>query len=97
MCCPLFPIKTSRSSRSPSLVELACSSRILLSGLLLISAQIAAETSNRGDQCVPDKLMPLVYDELRRLAHQYMRREKPGQTLSIASATTHVIQTCYEE
>ncbi len=26
-------------------------------------------------------LMPLVYDELRRLADRYMRRERPGQTL----------------
>jgi hypothetical protein len=25
--------------------------------------------------------MPVVYEELRRLAHHYMRRERPGQTL----------------
>ena len=29
-----------------------------------------------GDQSVPDKLMPLVYEELRRLAHRYMGRER---------------------
>jgi RNA polymerase sigma factor (TIGR02999 family) len=29
----------------------------------------------------PDALMPLVYDELRRLAAGYMRRERPGQTI----------------
>src|SRR5438876_5644216 len=28
-----------------------------------------------------DELTPLVYDELRRLAAAYMRRERPGQTL----------------
>jgi RNA polymerase sigma factor (TIGR02999 family) len=28
-----------------------------------------------------DALTPLVYDELRRLAAAYMRRERPGQTL----------------
>src|SRR5881275_1550932 len=28
-----------------------------------------------------DRLAPLVYDELRRLAAAYMRRERPGQTL----------------
>src|SRR5215470_14501087 len=28
-----------------------------------------------------DALAPLVYDELRRLAGAYMRRERPGQTL----------------
>ncbi|HEX8845825.1 MAG TPA: sigma-70 family RNA polymerase sigma factor [Pyrinomonadaceae bacterium] len=34
-----------------------------------------------GDNSAPDKLMPLVYDELRRLAHQYLRHERPGHTL----------------
>jgi RNA polymerase sigma factor (TIGR02999 family) len=29
----------------------------------------------------PISLMPLVYDELRRIAAGYMRRERPGQTL----------------
>jgi ECF sigma factor len=43
------------------------------------------EDWSSGDQSVPDKLMPLVYDEMRRLAHQYMRREKPGHTLQTAA------------
>jgi RNA polymerase sigma factor (TIGR02999 family) len=34
-----------------------------------------------GDKAALDRLMPLVYDELHRLAHQYMRRERPGRTL----------------
>ncbi len=38
-----------------------------------------------GDESVPEKLMPLVYEELRRLAHQYMRREKPGHTLQTSA------------
>src|SRR5258705_12981274 len=29
----------------------------------------------------PDSLMPVVYDELRRIAAGYIRRERPGQTL----------------
>lgn len=33
-------------------------------------------------------LAPLVYDELRRLARAYMRRERPGQTLD-ATALVH--------
>ena len=28
-----------------------------------------------------DSLLPIVYDELRRLAANYLRRERPGQTL----------------
>ena len=34
-----------------------------------------------GDKAAFDKLIPLVYEELRRMAHQYMRRERPGNTL----------------
>jgi RNA polymerase sigma factor (TIGR02999 family) len=36
----------------------------------------------------PDELAQLVYDELRRLAGGYMRRERPGQTLQ-ATALVH--------
>src|SRR5256885_332557 len=35
-----------------------------------------------------EALAPLVYDELRRLAAAYMRRERPGQTLQ-ATALVH--------
>jgi RNA polymerase sigma-70 factor (ECF subfamily) len=34
-----------------------------------------------GDQAALDKLVPLVYEELHRLAHRYIRRERPGNTL----------------
>jgi len=34
-----------------------------------------------GEPGASDDLLPLVYDELRRLAGQRMAREKPGQTL----------------
>src|SRR6059036_3894874 len=35
----------------------------------------------QGDTKAADELLPLVYDELRRLAAQKMTREAPGQTL----------------
>src|SRR6476659_10583614 len=35
-----------------------------------------------------EELAPLVYDELRRIAAAYMRRERPGQTLQ-ATALVH--------
>jgi RNA polymerase sigma factor (TIGR02999 family) len=44
-----------------------------------------------GDQSALDKLMPLVYDELHRLAHHYMSRERPGHTLQ----TTALIHEAY--
>src|SRR5436853_7113264 len=34
-----------------------------------------------GDPRAADQLIPLVYDELRKLAAQRMANEKPGQTL----------------
>lgn len=34
-----------------------------------------------GDQQARDQLMPLVYSELRRLARNYLRKERPGHTL----------------
>ena len=36
---------------------------------------------NSGDEAALQELMPLVYDELRKLAHHYIRRERPGHTL----------------
>ena len=34
-----------------------------------------------GDREAPAKLMPLVYEELRQLARQYLQRERPDHTL----------------
>jgi RNA polymerase sigma factor (TIGR02999 family) len=44
--------------------------------------------SSRGDRSALDKLTPLVYRELRRIAHNQMRRERPGATLQ-ATALVH--------
>src|SRR6516162_7458625 len=41
-----------------------------------------------GDPHAAEKLLPLVYDGLRKLAAQKMAREKPGQTLQ-ATALVH--------
>jgi RNA polymerase sigma factor (TIGR02999 family) len=37
-----------------------------------------------GDETALDRLMPLVYDEMRRMAHRYMRRERAAHTLHSA-------------
>ncbi len=44
-----------------------------------------------GDRGALDKLMPLVYGELRRIAHRYMLREHAGHTLQ----TTAVVNEAY--
>src|SRR5262245_1029237 len=41
-----------------------------------------------GDSAEADKLLPLVYDELRKLAAARLAHEKPGQTLH-ATALVH--------
>ncbi len=43
---------------------------------------------NHGDPAALERLMPLVYDELRRVARRSMRYERPDHTLS-ASALVH--------
>jgi len=44
-----------------------------------------------GDQTALDKLMPLVYEELRRMAKRHMDRQNPGHTLQ----TTALIHEAY--
>lgn len=43
---------------------------------------------SKGDSAALEALVPLVYDELRRLAQLYLSREKPGHTLS-STALVH--------
>lgn len=44
-----------------------------------------------GNQAAQEKLVPLVYDELKRLARRYMRRERAGHTLQ----TTALVHEAY--
>jgi RNA polymerase sigma factor (TIGR02999 family) len=46
---------------------------------------------SRGDQAALYTLMPRVYEELRQIAHRYMRRESAGHTLQ----TTALINEAY--
>lgn len=44
-----------------------------------------------GDAAALDRLLPLVYEELRRIAHRQLSRERPGHTLS----TTALVHEAY--
>ena len=46
---------------------------------------------SNGDQEALNRLMPLVYEELRRLASRYLRQERPGHTLQ----TTALVHEAY--
>lgn len=48
-----------------------------------VSAILQAWTA--GDPRALERLTPVVYDELRRLARRYMRRERPGHSLQSAA------------
>ena len=48
------------------------------------------EADGRSDAAL-DRLMPLLYDGLRELAHRHLRRERPGHTLS----TTALVHEAY--
>lgn len=45
----------------------------------------------QGDKAALDRLTPLVYDEIRRIAHRYVQRERDGQTLQ----TTALVNEAY--
>jgi RNA polymerase sigma factor (TIGR02999 family) len=46
---------------------------------------------SHGQQAALDQLIPLVHDELHRMAKRYMRRERPGQTMQ----TTALVNEAY--
>jgi RNA polymerase sigma factor (TIGR02999 family) len=46
---------------------------------------------SRGQASALDQLIPLVHDELHRIAKRYMRRERPGQTMQ----TTALVDEAY--
>ena len=52
--------------------------------------QLLVDWSN-GDQSAADKLFPLVYGELKRMARRYLRKENPGHTLQ----TTALVNEAY--
>src|SRR5256885_13100332 len=49
------------------------------------------EQWNHGDREALDKLMPLIYEELRKMARRYMNQQNPGHTLQ----TTALIHEAY--
>ena len=49
---------------------------------------VLLEAWRRGDSGALDKLIPIVYEDLRRLAGRYMRSEEPDHTLQ-ATALVH--------
>jgi len=51
--------------------------------------QLLLDWSN-GDKAALDKLTPLIYDELHRLANSYMRKQSPGHTLQATALVNEI-------
>lgn len=74
----------SRSESAPQLPSISLT--VILSRMSEVTQILNA--INNGDPHAAAQLLPLVYDELRRLAVERMAREKPAQTLQ-ATALVH--------
>ena len=82
--------RTRKSRPFYSLLPAPCSLPPSPRGILASMASFTQILSaiERGDARAADELLPLVYDELRKLAAQRLAQEKPGQTLQ-ATALVH--------
>src|SRR5262245_38916876 len=62
-------------------------------GIIALMADVTQILSQieSGDSNAAEQLLPLVYEELRKLAAQKMSRERPGQTLQ----TTALVHEAY--
>jgi RNA polymerase sigma-70 factor, ECF subfamily len=62
-----------------------------MSGPAIPDVSFLLQAWRGGDESAFEKLMPIVYDELHRLAHRYMARERVGHTLQ----TTALVNEAY--
>ena len=70
--------------------EISCWNGARWAGMLVLMSDVTRILSQieSGDPAAAEQLLPLVYDELRRLAAAKLAHEKPGQTLQ-ATALVH--------
>jgi len=57
------------------------------------SLTVLLQAWSEGDKSALDKLAPLIYDELRRLAKRYMSREKPSATMETGAFLNEAFQS----
>ncbi len=72
------------------LVPVSWDKNALRGGILFAMTEVTQILSKieQGDPAAAEQLLPLVYDELRKLAAAKLANEKPGQTLQ-ATALVH--------
>jgi RNA polymerase sigma factor (TIGR02999 family) len=64
-----------------------------------MSSQIVAlfRKVRDGDRGALDELMPQVYDELRRIARSFMRRQRPGHTLQATALVNEAFIKLFDD
>ena len=72
-CCYSFPYLLMRKAQGKTLMTPTHEVTALL------------QDWSEGNESALERLMPLVYDELHRMAHQHMKREKPGHVLQTSA------------
>ena len=80
--------ETSGTNQTLDGFESACSVRSATSGGTMTEVTHILAAIEQGDPHAAERLLPLIYDELRRLAATKLAQEKPGQTLE-ATALVH--------
>src|SRR5262249_48015511 len=80
------PPPANASPRRPTARCREASPRCTITGMSEVTRIL--DRIQHGDADAADQLLPLVYDELRRLAAERMAQERPGQTLQ-ATALVH--------
>ncbi len=75
----------------PTDAELPCAAGSKAGGLPSKSVSERLANWKAGDERAVERLLPIVYDELRRIAHRYLRKERPGHTLQ----TTALVHEAY--
>jgi RNA polymerase sigma-70 factor, ECF subfamily len=85
-------------SRGPAMFNLGPARMMLESGSMTTQTRLKGDSLTglllewrEGDKAALDRLTPLVYDELRRIAHRYVQREREGHTLQ----TTALVNEAY--
>src|SRR5262245_11854005 len=78
-------LRTSRAGGTARMLR-----RLNAGGMLSVMSEVTRILSaiEQGDARAAEQLLPLVYDELRKLAAEKMAHERPGQTMQ-ATALVH--------
>src|SRR5258708_4074937 len=80
-CSHIRSVRTAHQKNGHHVMSVVISSLSQTSGANMSDATLLLSAVERGDPTAAERLLSLLYDELRRLATSKMAQEAPGQTL----------------